>query len=131
MCGFTVFYNIEELKSKDKSKKLFNFIKNRGPDNSRRLDTNDLTILFSRLSIQDLSENGDQPIISKSGKFIMAFNGEIYNHLIIRKKINTLHHDFKWKGTSDSETLIESFDLFGVQETLNDVSGMFSIFLAL
>ena len=129
MCGFTVFYNIEELKSKDNTQKLFNVIQNRGPDNNKKLDFDNITFLFSRLSIQDLSENGDQPIVSKSGKFVMTFNGEIYNHLHIREKINSSFHNFEWKGTSDSETLIESFDCFGVQETLRDLSGMFSIFL--
>ena len=95
MCGFTVFYNIKELKSKDNTQKLFNVIQNRGPDNNKKLDFDNITFLFSRLSIQDLSENGDQPIVSKSGKFVMTFNGEIYNHLLIREKINSSFHNFE------------------------------------
>ena len=59
----------------------------------------------------------------------MVFNGEIYNHKKIRDKINLISPNKKWKGSSDSETLIESFKIFGVLKTLNLISGMFSIFL--
>lgn len=129
MCGFTVFYNLKKLNNKKNINQLFDFIENRGPDKKKIIKIKNITFLFSRLSIQDLSPNGDQPIFSSNKKFIMVFNGEIYNHIILRKKISFLFPKKKWKGTSDSETLIESFQIFGVSKTLSLISGMYSIFL--
>ena len=129
MCGFTVFYNLKYLNNKKNINHLFDFIKNRGPDKKKIINQNNITFLFSRLSIQDLSKNGDQPIYSSNKKFIMVFNGEIYNHLDLRNKINSLNPKKKWKGTSDSETLIETFQKFGISKTLSLISGMYSIFL--
>ena len=129
MCGFTVFYNLKNLNNKKNINKLFDFIKTRGPDKNKIIKHKNITFLFSRLSIQDLSKNGDQPIFSSNRKFIMVFNGEIYNHLDLRKKISFLYPQKKWKGKSDSETLIESFEIFGVSKTLSLISGMYSIFL--
>ena len=129
MCGFTVFYNLKNLNNKKNINKLLDFIKTRGPDKNKIIKYKNITFLFSRLSIQDLSKNGDQPIFSSNKKFIMVFNGEIYNHLDLRKKISFLYPKKKWKGKSDSETLIESFEIFGVSKTLSLISGMYSIFL--
>ena len=129
MCGFTVFYNLNKLNNKKNINQLFGFIESRGPDKKKIIKHNNIIFLFSRLSIQDLSKNGDQPIISSSKKFIMVFNGEIYNHIGLRKKLNFLFPKKKWKGTSDSETLIESFQMFGVSKTLSLIRGMYSIFL--
>ena len=127
MCGLTIFYNapnypeyIHDLKE---------FIKNRGPDHLSYNKIEDLHCIFSRLAIQDISENGHQPFISKSKKFFILFNGEIYNHLEIRNQISKEFSKDDWKSTSDTETLIESFDLYGVEKTLKIIEGMFSIFL--
>ena len=128
MCGFTVFYNLKYLNNKKNIHYLFNFIKNRGPDKKKIINQNNITFLFSRLSIQDLSKNGDQLIYSSNKKLIMVFNGG-YNHLDLRKKINSIYPKKKWTGTSDSETLIESFQTFGIPKTLSLISGMYSIFL--
>ena len=126
MCGFTAFYNLKILE--DKNKFLFNCIENRGPDKNTYLKVKNINLFFSRLKIQDLTDNGDQPIYSKSKKYLLMFNGEIYNHFFIREEINK-HHNINWLGTSDSETLVESFDLLGIDETLDLIKGMFSIFL--
>ena len=127
MCGFTVLFNLTDLELKTQN--LFKFIDRRGPDKKTYLQIDDIQFLFSRLAIQDLSENGDQPIYSKSFNYIMLFNGEIYNHKEIRSLLIKNKPSISWKGTSDSETLVESFDLLGVSETLNLIRGMYSIFL--
>ena len=80
----------------------------------------------SRLSIIDLSEFGNQPIFSKSGRYVMVFNGEIYNHQVLRKKIDSLT-SIKWSGSSDSETFVELIDYFGIKEALIKTRGMFAI----
>tara|TARA_B100000965_G_C19595782_1_gene760135 strand:- start:1716 stop:3641 length:1926 start_codon:yes stop_codon:yes gene_type:complete len=128
MCGFTVFYN-KSLNSKKNINKLFSYIENRGPDNQKILKCNNITFLFARLSIQDLTSKGNQPIFSSSKNFLMVFNGEIYNHIELRKEILNLYPKKKWKGHSDTETLIESFELLGIDKTLKIISGMYSIFL--
>lgn len=127
MCGLTTFFNIPSLENKTRD--LFRYIENRGPDKNLFKEYDDIKFLFSRLSIQDLSDNGDQPITSKSNKFIMLFNGEIYNHKHIRFKIKKEFNFESWNGTSDSETLVESFSHFGINKTLDLLKGMYSIIL--
>ena len=127
MCGLTVFFNLPNLDNKITD--LFKFIENRGPDKSLYKKINNLSLLFSRLAIQDLSEMGDQPIFSFSKRFVMMFNGEIYNHNHIRSIIENEFSHTSWKGKSDSETLIEAFSYFGIDKTLELVKGMFAIFL--
>ena len=66
---------------------------------------------------------------SNSGRFCISFNGEIYNHQNIRKKIEKNNPSHQWKSESDTETILESFNLFGVDQTLEIIEGMFSIAL--
>ena len=73
----------------------------------------------------DLSQAGHQPMLSQSGKYVICFNGEIYNHLNLRKKI--IKDKFIWRGSSDTETLLECFDYIGVKSTIMKSSGMFSM----
>ena len=77
-----------------------------------------------RLSIIDLSSAGDQPMQSNSNRFILTYNGEIYNHLEIRKEIEKIIL-LKWRGSSDTETLLESID-FWESKTLQKIQGMFA-----
>ena len=66
-------------------------------------------------------------MLSKSGRFVIVFNGEIYNHIEIRNKIEEYNcHKKKWRSTSDTETLIEAVENFGLKKTLNLCIGMFS-----
>ena len=127
MCGLTVFYNIQGLEQKIDI--LFRYIENRGPDKNIYKKFDNFHCLFSRLAIQDLSSNGDQPIQSQSKRYFMLFNGEIYNQKDIKLKIDKIYPSKKWKSTSDTEILLESFDIFGVDKTLEILRGMFAIFL--
>ena len=137
MCGIT---GILEFKNKSNNnseviKKITQSISHRGPDNTNYYYDKDKGVYFghNRLSIIDLSSNGSQPMQSYTGKFILVFNGEIYNHLYVRNEINkylTLNNQsINWKGHSDSETLINSFEIFGIEKTLDLIEGMFSIAL--
>ncbi len=78
-----------------------------------------------RLSIQDLSEAGHQPMESHSGRFVIAFNGEIYNHIEMRGKLEST----SWRGHSDTETLLECIAEWGVKHSIQAITGMFSIAL--
>jgi asparagine synthase (glutamine-hydrolysing) len=78
-----------------------------------------------RLSIVDLSAAGHQPMHSDGGRYVMAFNGEIYNHLELRAELEGI----KWRGNSDTETLLAGFEGWGVEATLQKTVGMFAIAL--
>lgn len=84
-----------------------------------------IALSHRRLSVLDLSAAGHQPMVSGSGRFVIAFNGEIYNHLELRKELG----EIAWRGHSDTETLLAGFDAWGVESTLARAVGMFAIAL--
>jgi asparagine synthase (glutamine-hydrolysing) len=102
-------------------------IYSRGPDDCGvYVDQNtDLALAHRRLSIQDLSHAGHQPMQSPSGRYQVVFNGEIYNHLELRER---LPGQF-WRGYSDTETLLATIDAFGIHGTLDRLTGMFALAL--
>ena len=83
-------------------------LKNRGPDNDGIWvdSSSGIALGHTRLSIQDLSQAGNQPMVSKSGRYVLIFNGEIYNHKEIRK----LLPNKKWRSKSDTESLLVAFE---------------------
>jgi len=103
-------------------------IKHRGPDGSGIWIEPKLNLALGhrRLSVIDLSNAGEQPMTSPSGRYIISFNGEIYNHIDLRKKINFKNKNFFWHGNSDTESLLAMFDLFGIDKTLIELKGMFA-----
>jgi asparagine synthase (glutamine-hydrolysing) len=122
MCGIVGgigFSNVDE-------EKILSFINHRGPDSSGFYKQDFLFFGHTRLSIQDLSENGNQPMFSDDRRFVIIFNGEIYNHLEIR---NELLADREFKSTGDTETVLYSYIKYGVSilEKLNGIFA-FSIF---
>ena len=106
-------------------------IAHRGPDDSGVwIDTETgLCLAHRRLSIVDLSPAGHQPMLSRSGRFVLSYNGEIYNHLEIRASLETAFGDLEWRGRSDTETLLAAFEHWGVKAALERAAGMFAIAL--
>ena len=135
MCGFSGFFlknGIENSNPSDILLKMNAEIEHRGPNDSGIwYDRKSLVGLsHRRLSIQDLSKRGHQPMTSNSGRYVIAYNGEIYNHKSLRKKIENCTIDkIKWHGTSDTETLLACIESFGVKRALKEVSGMFAFAL--
>lgn len=80
-----------------------------------------------RLSIVDLSATGHQPMRSRNSRYVIAFNGEIYNHRDIREDLIGRGHAFA--GTSDTEVLLAAFVQWGIRATLDRIEGMFAIAL--
>lgn len=100
----------------------------RGPDaGGYWLEENDQVVLgHRRLSILDLSENGNQPMHSLSGRYVIVYNGEIYNAEEIRKKLES-KTSISYRGTSDTEVLLNAIEQFGLKETLVMSRGMFAL----
>ena len=107
--------------------KMTRELSNRGPDDEGYWVSEDQKCYLGhrRLSIIELSDKGSQPMCSKSKRFVITFNGEIYNHLSVRELLNK-SFDIKWNSNSDTETLLESFDRIGVVKTLESIQGMFA-----
>ena len=128
MCGILgeLVFGGQPLSSKDKFLQLLQLSNSRGPDSTGYYSNNkNIQFGFNRLAILDLSENGNQPIHSPSGRYTMVFNGEIYNHLDLRCSLP--QDKFSFKGNGDTESLIACFDHYGVENTTTKLDGMFSI----
>jgi len=100
----------------------------RGPDDEGVWVDSDAGIGLGhrRLSIVDLSPAGHQPMASPSGRYVITFNGEIYNHEELRAELIAQGHEVAWRGHSDTETLLAGFDAWGIKPTLQRASGMFA-----
>ena len=134
MCGITGFLAAParpEGELKEMARSMANAIAHRGPDDSGAWADAQAGIALGhrRLSIIDLSPAGHQPMASSSGRFVVAFNGEIYNHLDIRAELLTAGVAPAWRGHSDTETLLAAFEHWGVESTLAKTVGMFAIAL--
>ncbi|MDP2035599.1 MAG: asparagine synthase (glutamine-hydrolyzing) [Polaromonas sp.] len=133
MCGLAGFLSENQHESADALlQNMAMAIAHRGPDASGCWYDADAGIGFAhrRLSIVDLSEAGSQPMVSPAGRFVIVFNGEIYNHQDIRRRIEASGGGIPaWRGHSDTETLLAGFDCFGIQATVEMAIGMFAFAL--
>lgn len=113
-------------------KRMADAIRHRGPDSDGywQDDGGALMLAHRRLAIIDLSSAGAQPMHSASGRFVIAFNGEIYNHGALRRQLESETAAPAWRGHSDTETLLAAFEHWGVEETLRRCVGMFAIALS-
>jgi asparagine synthase (glutamine-hydrolysing) len=104
-------------------------IRHRGPDSEGAwIDgAAGVGLAHRRLAIVELSPAGAQPMLSASGRLVLVFNGEIYNHLDLRLALGA--DAPAWRGHSDTETLLAAFETWGVEETLRRAIGMFAIAL--
>ncbi|GGN38550.1 MULTISPECIES: asparagine synthase (glutamine-hydrolyzing) [Marinomonas] len=129
MCGITGFIS-KRSSQVDCLTSMVESINHRGP-NDRGLWIDEeigVYLAHARLSIQDLSSAGHQPMHSKSERYVMIFNGEIYNHLVLRKELFDIASG-DWNGHSDTETLLAGFEMWGIEQTIQKCVGMFAIVL--
>ena len=132
MCGIVGIFKYKNI-----NKKLLismsNKIKHRGPDsNDIYLEKkNNLGLASLRLAIVDPSAKGNQPIHSFLKRFVMIYNGEIYNYLELKKLIEKKYLDLKkkviWKNSTDSEVLVNGIEVFGIKKMLKLCEGMFAL----
>ena len=127
MCGFSGYATIDGIVKKDFLIKMKNTLNHRGPDSSGVWNNDNVGLTHNRLSILDIAKTGSQPMFSN--RYVICFNGEIYNHLELRKKLQTEKNFNDFKGTSDTETIINFFEFYGIQKSLEHMEGMFSLVL--
>jgi asparagine synthase (glutamine-hydrolysing) len=129
MCGFAGFLSQNTLRPVDELlKRMADKISHRGPDASGYWhdDEQHIGLAHRRLSIVDLSAAGHQPMQSASGRYQIAFNGEIYNHTLLRESLAQSFPALLWRGHSDTETLLAGIDCWGIQGTVERLIGMFA-----
>ena len=127
MCGVIGFYS-ERISSRDSLvDEMLESIGHRGPDGSGQWNYKNLVFGHNRLSIIDLSSEGDQPMTSADGRYCLSYNGEIYNFQDIRKQLVSFHYPFQ--GKSDSEVLLAAFQIWGLEKTLDRINGMYAFAL--
>ncbi len=132
MCGLTGFWTSDDrlglgLNVEEMTKTL----SHRGPDASSTWidESSGIALGHSRLAILDLTEHGAQPMHSACGRYVLVFNGEIYNHLSLRSSLKDSGVLAQWRGHSDTETILACFASWGVMVTLKLVVGMFALAL--
>lgn len=107
-------------------------LRHRGPDDAGVWINAEVGIALghSRLAVLDLSDNGHQPMVSKSSRYVIVFNGEIYNHIVLRAQLqDEQSQQVNWKGHSDTETLLAGVEAWGLEEALKKTIGMFALAL--
>ncbi len=107
--------------------KMATAIAHRGPDDAGYWSDGEqrIGIGHQRLSIVDLSPAGHQPMHAPSRRYVLVFNGEIYNHMALRQALGAAD-GMAWRGHSDTETLLAGFDAWGIQGTVERAIGMFA-----
>ncbi|MAV64097.1 MAG: asparagine synthase (glutamine-hydrolyzing) [Pelagibacteraceae bacterium TMED124] len=129
MCGIAgiITQNKSNFFYLNKLKKMMLDIGHRGPDDKGIWSNNEKTVHLghARLSIIDVSNKGSQPMPSKSGRYIISYNGEIYNHLELRTELNKIDKN-EWNSSSDTETLLRIIEQYGIEKSLKKIKGMFA-----
>ncbi len=132
MCGIAGYLSPTRIASPEiVLAEMAGTLMHRGPDDSGIwLDVSSgIGIAHSRLAVIDLSPTGHQPMVSVSGRYVFVFNGEIYNHLELRKELNASSVAQNWRGSSDTETILAAIETWGVTRTLEKSRGMFALAL--
>ena len=109
--------------------KMTRNLAHRGPDAEGYWTEGAVALGHRRLSILDLSDAGAQPMRSESGRHVIVFNGEIYNHLDMRRDLAANHATPDWRGHSDTETMLAGITHWGLDKTLQRAKGMFALAL--
>jgi asparagine synthase (glutamine-hydrolysing) len=131
MCGFAGFIDRTVAEPAELCRRMASAIAHRGPDDHGIWTDREHGVALGhrRLAILDLSPAGHQPMRSRSDRFVIAFNGEIYNHLNLRSELERSRVAAAWVGHSDTETLLAAIEAWGLRATLERCVGMFAFAL--
>ena len=129
MCGIAgIIYKNSNESIRANSDLMATSLNHRGPDDSNVwIDNNIISLVHTRLSIQDTSNAGKQPMQSKNQRYIITYNGEIYNFKSLKTDLETLGHTFI--GGSDTEVILASIEQYGLTKSLQTFEGMFAFAL--
>lgn len=126
MCGFAGFLSLQAAQwGEPILQRMADTMVRRGPDDAGYwLDVEaGIGLGHRRLAVVDVSQAGHQPMTSGSRRYVIAFNGEVYNHSGLRQQVGD---GVAWRGHSDTETLLAAFDVWGVDAALERCVGMFA-----
>ena len=131
MCGIAGFLGGKRFVADEASaiaRRMADAVAHRGPDDAGVwLDgETGVALAHQRLAVIDLSPAGHQPMISASGRSVIVFNGEMYNHLELRRRLEAQCPGLAWRGHSDTETLLAAIEHWGIEEALRAATGMFA-----
>lgn len=133
MCGLAGFWSVDG-RTRDLeaiAAAMADRIRHRGPDDGGTWvdPVSGLAFAHRRLSIIDLSPAGHQPMVSASGRWVLVYNGEVYNHTLVRSELEAAGLAPAWHGHSDTETLLAAIESWGLDATLKRCVGMFALAL--
>src|SRR2546423_1805106 len=124
MCGILgAFHSEGRLPDGDLFARCVNTLRRRGPDDGGLWSDGQIRLGHRRLAVVDITPAGHQPMVSVDGRYVIIFNGEIYNHEALRQQLSP--HGGSWRSRSDTETLLEAFRTWGVG-CLQRLQGMFA-----
>ena len=132
MCGIVGFLggDLSTDKTREETlRRMSDKLITRGPDSAG--DWSDpkqrISLAHRRLAIVDLSPAGHQPMTSSSNRYVITYNGEIYNSTEIKDELVKIEAAPIWRGHSDTEILLAGFDIWGIKDTISRCTGMFAI----
>lgn len=124
MCGISGIINFNDRIVKENDiQNMMHIMKHRGPDDDGVFIDQSVGLGFVRLSILDLSSAGHQPMLSHDKRYVIVFNGEVYNYLEIREE---LEHKYSFRSGTDTEVILAAYEEWG-EDCLNKFNGMFAI----
>ncbi len=131
MCGIAGFVSQRDTNFDMALRAMTGVIRHRGPDDEGVWIDQEAGVALGhrRLSILDLSPSGHQPMVSASGRYILVYNGEIYNHQALRSELEVAGAAPGWHGHSDTEVMLASIEHWGIEATLQRLNGMFAFAL--
>ena len=133
MCGITGFWDVAHRLGAEHAavalRRMTRALRRRGPDDEGLFHdaTAGIALGHRRLSVIDLSPEGHQPMVSAGGRFVMTYNGEIYNHRALRQELAALGNAFR--GHSDTEVMLAAIEQWGLDKALERFTGMFAFAL--
>ena len=131
MCGIAGFWrpsaDLAGETLAELGQKMAEAVRHRGPDDSGTwVDAQaGICLAHRRLSIVDLSPHGHQPMVSDCGRYVVVYNGEIYNYTALRTELEEIAGHRSWRGHSDTEVLVAAVSHWGIDKTLDKLNGMF------
>lgn len=131
MCGIAGIWKpncrVDELTGVARS--MADALRHRGPDDGDVWASiqNGLCLAHRRLAVVDLSPEGRQPMHSRCGRYVIVYNGEIYNYLVLRQELEQAGAAISWRGHSDTEVVLAAIAHWGIVDALQRFIGMFAL----